>query len=113
MSSSPLGEKIKPIVADVTHALNLLKEQGANVLFEGAQGAMLDVDHGTYPYVTSSNTTAGFAATGHGARAACVRRSARHRQGVYHSRGRWAVPDQSSSMTRASISRASGTSSAR
>src|SRR4030095_11361209 len=61
-----LGEKIKPIVADVTHALNLLKEQGANVLFEGAQGAMLDVDHGTYPYVTSSNTTAGFAATGTG-----------------------------------------------
>jgi adenylosuccinate synthase len=61
-----LGEKIKPIVADVTHALNQLKEQGANVLFEGAQGAMLDVDHGTYPYVTSSNTTAGFAATGTG-----------------------------------------------
>src|SRR5262249_29574467 len=49
-----LGEKIKPIVADVTHTLNALKEQGANVLFEGAQGAMLDVDHGTYPYVSSS-----------------------------------------------------------
>ena len=61
-----MGEKIKPIVADVTHALNLLREQGANVLFEGAQGAMLDVDHGTYPFVTSSNTTAGFAATGTG-----------------------------------------------
>jgi len=61
-----LGEKIKPIVADVTHALNKLKEQGANVLFEGAQGALLDVDHGTYPFVTSSNTTAGFAATGTG-----------------------------------------------
>ena len=39
---------------------------GANVLFEGAQGAMLDVDHGTYPFVTSSNTTAGFAGTGTG-----------------------------------------------
>jgi adenylosuccinate synthase len=61
-----LGEKIKPLVADVTLALNRLKEQGANVLFEGAQGAMLDVDHGTYPFVTSSNTTAGFAATGTG-----------------------------------------------
>src|SRR4029079_2898333 len=60
------GEKIKPIVADVTHALNGLKEQGANVMFEGAQGAMLDVDHGTYPFVTSSNTTGGFAATGTG-----------------------------------------------
>src|SRR5882672_4564874 len=57
-----MAEKIKPIVADVTHALNLLREQGANVLFEGAQGALLDVDHGTYPFVTSSNTTAGFAA---------------------------------------------------
>jgi adenylosuccinate synthase len=61
-----MGEKIKPIVADVTLALNQLREQGANVLFEGAQGAMLDVDHGTYPFVTSSNTTAGFAATGTG-----------------------------------------------
>jgi adenylosuccinate synthase len=61
-----MGEKVKPIVADVTHALNKLREQGANVLFEGAQGAMLDVDHGTYPFVTSSNTTAGFAATGTG-----------------------------------------------
>jgi adenylosuccinate synthase len=61
-----MGEKVKPIVADVTQALNKLREQGANVLFEGAQGAMLDVDHGTYPFVTSSNTTAGFAATGTG-----------------------------------------------
>jgi adenylosuccinate synthase len=60
------GEKIKPIVADVTQALHLLRTENANVLFEGAQGAMLDVDHGTYPYVTSSNTTAGFAATGTG-----------------------------------------------
>ncbi|MBX5461321.1 MAG: adenylosuccinate synthase [Steroidobacteraceae bacterium] len=61
-----LGEKIKPIVADVTQALHALRLQNANVMFEGAQGAMLDVDHGTYPFVTSSNTTAGFAATGTG-----------------------------------------------
>jgi adenylosuccinate synthase len=61
-----LGEKIKPLVTDVTQELHALREQGANVLFEGAQGAMLDVDHGTYPYVTSSNTTAGFAGTGTG-----------------------------------------------
>ena len=61
-----LGEKIKPIVADVTQALHALREQGANVLFEGAQGAMLDVDLGTYPFVTSSNTTASFAGTGTG-----------------------------------------------
>ena len=61
-----LAERIKPIVADVTSELYALRNTDANVLFEGAQGAMLDVDHGTYPYVTSSNTTAGFAATGTG-----------------------------------------------
>jgi adenylosuccinate synthase len=60
------AERIKPLVTDVTQALESLRERGANVLFEGAQGAMLDVDLGTYPYVTSSNTTAGGAATGTG-----------------------------------------------
>jgi adenylosuccinate synthase len=47
-------------------ALHSLRREGANVMFEGAQGAMLDIDHGTYPYVTSSNTTAGYAGTGTG-----------------------------------------------
>jgi adenylosuccinate synthase len=61
-----LGERLKPLVTDVTRSLAQLRASGANVLFEGAQGAMLDVDLGTYPYVTSSNTTAGFAATGTG-----------------------------------------------
>jgi adenylosuccinate synthase len=61
-----LGEKIKPLVTDVTRALHELRLADANVLFEGAQGAMLDVDLGTYPYVTSSNTTASFAGTGTG-----------------------------------------------
>ncbi len=60
------AETIAPLVVDVTSALNQLHRQGANALFEGAQGAMLDVDLGTYPYVTSSNTTAGFAGTGCG-----------------------------------------------
>src|SRR5262245_34471971 len=60
------AERIKPLVTDVTQALETLRERGENVLFEGAQGAMLDVDLGTYPYVTSSNTTAGGAATGTG-----------------------------------------------
>jgi adenylosuccinate synthase len=57
---------VKPMVADVTELLRLHLKRGDNVLFEGAQGAMLDVDHGTYPYVTSSNTTAGGASTGSG-----------------------------------------------
>jgi adenylosuccinate synthase len=61
-----LAERIAPLVTDVTLALQSLREAGANVMFEGAQGAMLDVDLGTYPYVTSSNTTAGFAGTGTG-----------------------------------------------
>ncbi|MBS0366104.1 MAG: adenylosuccinate synthase [Proteobacteria bacterium] len=61
-----LAEQIAPLVTDVTHELAALRRSDANVLFEGAQGAMLDVDLGTYPYVTSSNTTAGFAATGTG-----------------------------------------------
>jgi adenylosuccinate synthase len=61
-----LGERIRPLVADVSQALHALRLAGANVLFEGAQAAMLDVDLGTYPYVTSSNTTAGFAGTGTG-----------------------------------------------
>jgi adenylosuccinate synthase len=61
-----LAERVRPLVADVSQALHALRLEGANVLFEGAQAAMLDVDLGTYPYVTSSNTTAGFAATGTG-----------------------------------------------
>ncbi|HEU0197528.1 MAG TPA: adenylosuccinate synthase [Nevskiaceae bacterium] len=60
------AERIRPMVADVTELLRRHIEHGDNILFEGAQGAMLDVDHGTYPYVTSSNTTAGSAATGTG-----------------------------------------------
>jgi adenylosuccinate synthase len=58
--------RLRPILVDVTAVLSQLRQDGANVLFEGAQGAMLDVDVGTYPFVTSSNTTAGGAATGTG-----------------------------------------------
>jgi adenylosuccinate synthase len=65
-SNLALGERLKPLVADVTGILERLSIDGANVLFEGAQGAMLDVDLGTYPYVTSSTTSAGGAAPGTG-----------------------------------------------
>lgn len=61
-----IGEQIIPLLTDVTDQLHGYRLTGHNVLFEGAQGSMLDVDHGTYPYVTSSNTTAGGAATGSG-----------------------------------------------
>ncbi|WP_348673401.1 adenylosuccinate synthase [uncultured Abyssibacter sp.] len=60
------AERIAPMVGDVTRHLHETCESGENVLFEGAQGSLLDVDHGTYPYVTSSNTTAGGACTGTG-----------------------------------------------
>ena len=61
-----MAEKIRPMVADVTGMLHRMRAEGKNIMFEGAQGTLLDIDHGTYPYVTSSNPTAGGAATGTG-----------------------------------------------
>jgi adenylosuccinate synthase len=60
------AELLKPMMADVSRELNEAHRNGANLLFEGAQGTLLDVDHGTYPYVTSSNCVAGNAAAGSG-----------------------------------------------
>ncbi len=60
------AEELRPLVLDVTAALHESREAGENILFEGAQGSLLDIDHGTYPFVTSSNTTAGGTATGSG-----------------------------------------------
>jgi adenylosuccinate synthase len=63
MSVAP---QLAPMVADVSYLLNQAQKEGQNLLFEGAQGALLDIDHGTYPYVTSSNCVAGAAAAGAG-----------------------------------------------
>ena len=60
------AERLKPMMADVSRELNDANRDGANLLFEGAQGTLLDIDHGTYPYVTSSNCVAGNAAAGSG-----------------------------------------------
>ena len=60
------AERVRPLVADVTDYLRAEMKRGGNLLFEGAQGALLDVDVGTYPFVTSSNTIAGSAAVGTG-----------------------------------------------
>ena len=60
------AEALKPLMGDVGYALHRANREGANLLFEGAQGTLLDVDHGTYPYVTSSNCVAGSAAAGAG-----------------------------------------------
>jgi adenylosuccinate synthase len=60
------GEYIRPLVDDVATILHDVRREGGNILYEGAQGALLDIDHGTYPYVTSSNTTVGGALAGTG-----------------------------------------------
>ncbi len=61
-----LGERLKPYVTDTRALLNDAVSRGLNILFEGAQGTLLDIDHGTYPYVTSSSACAGGASTGTG-----------------------------------------------
>ena len=61
-----VAEQLKPMLADVGYMLHTINQRGGNILFEGAQGTLLDIDHGTYPYVTSSNCVAGNAAAGSG-----------------------------------------------
>ena len=60
------GERLKPMIGDIPAMLHNLRKAGKNIMFEGAQGTLLDIDQGTYPYVTSSNPTAGGACTGSG-----------------------------------------------
>jgi len=60
------GEYVRPMVADVSTLLHEARKNGERILYEGAQGSLLDIDHGTYPYVTSSNTTVGGACAGTG-----------------------------------------------
>jgi adenylosuccinate synthase len=65
-ASLEFADQLKPMVGDVVETLSQLRKKDANVLFEGAQGSLLDIDQGTYPYVTSSNTTAGAIGSGCG-----------------------------------------------
>jgi adenylosuccinate synthase len=60
------AKRLRPFVANTVVYLHKAMKAGKGILFEGAQGTFLDIDHGTYPYVTSSNTTAGGACTGSG-----------------------------------------------
>ena len=66
MAYQAAGEKLRPLVTNTVVLLHEATGRGENILFEGAQGTFLDIDHGTYPFVTSSNTTAGGACTGSG-----------------------------------------------
>lgn len=59
-------QELQGMVTDVSNSLDQLRKSGHNLMFEGAQGTLLDIDHGTYPFVTSSNTTAGGVSTGTG-----------------------------------------------
>ncbi len=68
------GAFLKPLVANTVLLLHKVMRNGKNILFEGAQGTFLDIDHGTYPYVTSSNTTAGGACSGTGVPPNCIDR---------------------------------------
>ena len=63
---APLTERLAPFIADTSHFLNRAARDNRSILIEGAQAALLDVDHGTYPFVTSSSTTAGGASAGTG-----------------------------------------------
>jgi adenylosuccinate synthase len=65
-SNNGFSSQLKPLVKDTSFVINEAIRQGKNILIEGAQGTLLDIDHGTYPYVTSSNPTAGSACTGLG-----------------------------------------------
>ena len=88
------AERLRPYVADTGLVLGKALDEGATVLLEGAQGSLLDVDHGTYPFVTSSNPTAGGACVGSGHRADPDQQGDRHRQGVHHPRRLGPVPDR-------------------
>ena len=61
-----VGERLRPLITDVPVRLREIRRDGGDIMFEGAQGALLDIDHGTYPFVTSSNTTAGGVSSGSG-----------------------------------------------
>ena len=65
-SQLTLSRNLRPLIDDTIDLLHKRRKEGADILFEGAQGSLLDIDHGTYPFVTSSNTTAGGTATGSG-----------------------------------------------
>ncbi|MDB9982543.1 adenylosuccinate synthase [Gammaproteobacteria bacterium] len=66
VSQLALARNLRPLIDDTIELLHSRRKTGADILFEGAQGSLLDIDHGTYPFVTSSNTTAGGTATGSG-----------------------------------------------
>ena len=88
------GHRLEQHIADTSKLMWEMLDEGKKVIFEGAQGAMLDIDHGTYPFVTSSNPLAGRGVRRHGRRAEGDRRDLGHLQGLHDARRRGAVPER-------------------
>ena len=104
-----LGEyapRIEPMVGDTVGMVHDAMDKGRQVLLEGAQATFLDLDHGTYPFVTSSNPVAGGACTGSGPRSPGHRAGHRHRQGVRHPRRCRTLPDRAGERRRRAPRRA-------
>jgi adenylosuccinate synthase len=101
-----IAPKLLPYAQPVWKVLGDMRKAGKRILFEGAQGSLLDIDFGTYPYVTSSTTMSGMAATGTGPWAVGHRLRAGNREGLYHAGWRRAVPDRTGRCRRATAGRA-------
>ena len=86
-----LGRRMTPFIDDVGHFLIESSRAGKRIVFEGAHAALLDVDHGTYPYVTSSNCSSLGLFTGAGVPPQICAELHRHHEGLQHARGRRAV----------------------
>ena len=93
-SCSSYAERLRPMVADTSLLLEQMLDDGKTVVLEAGQATLLDVDHGTYPFVTSSNATAGGACTGSGIPPTRIEPGDRGRQGVHDPRRRGPVPDR-------------------
>ena len=89
-----IADFVLPFARPVWRDLDKARRNGKRILFEGAQGVLLDVDHGTYPFVTSSNTVAGHDRVGKRHRPFRGRLRARHHQGLHHPRRLRPVPDR-------------------
>ena len=101
-----IAPKVLPYADTVWKTLDEARRYGKRILFEGAQGTMLDIDHGTYPFVTSSNTLAGQAAAGSGLGPGALDLRARHHQGLHDAGRLRPVPDRADLRDRAAARRA-------
>ncbi len=105
------AKRLRPMVCDTARLVNAAMAEGKWVMFEGAQATMLDIDHGTYPFVTSSNASAGGLCTGAGVSPTKIHGVMRF-QGLHHAGWRWPVSHRRFTAKKESVSARSATSSA-